>query len=123
MLSKLSYFNLLLSVLYFFTWLRDGGSWTIGGLLLVIVFNWATLRNIEKRQFNWPLVQWIAALLGVLFAVYLCYGAIVLLLDAAEHQYYPRTTVLLVISGLIFALSIILQVILAYLKKTDKKTE
>ncbi len=123
MLSKLSYFNLLLSVLYFFTWLQDGGSWAIGGLLLVIVFNWATLRNIEKQQFNWPVFQWVTGLLSILFAVYLCYGAVVLLLDAAEHQYYPGATVLLVISELIFAFSIILQVILAYMKKTDKKTE
>lgn len=121
MLSKLAYFNLLFSVLYFFTCLQDGGRWAIAGLLLVIVFNWATLRSVEKQQFTWTVLHWITGGFSIIFAAYLSYGAIMLFLDAAAHEYYPMTTVLLLVSGLIFAFSIIFQVILAYIKKTDKK--
>lgn len=121
MLSLLSYFNLLLSVVYFFAYLQNGNSWAISGLLIVVVFNWLTLRGHEKQEFQWSVLQSLVAVPAILFAVYIGYSAVLLIIDAVAHLYYPWNTLLLIASGLIFAFTIFFQLVLSYLKHSGKK--
>lgn len=123
MLMTLSYFNLLLSVVYFLSYLQNGGSLIIAGLILVIIFNWLTLRSLEKQQQGWSALRWFTAVLTLFFGAYIGYSAILVLKDSFAHDYYPAATIRLIVSGLIFSSSIFFQLILSFHKKTNKKTE
>jgi len=121
MLKTLSYFNLLFSVGYFLEYLQNANPIEVAGLLCLVVLNWLTLVNLEREQFKWKVFQWILAMISLSFTVFIGYGAVQLLIDATEHGYYPGSTVLLIISSLIFVLSILLHLFLSWLKNSVKK--
>ncbi|KIO76492.1 hypothetical protein TH53_14765 [Pedobacter lusitanus] len=123
MLGALSYLNLIFAVLYFLAYLLNGNRLVVLGLLIVIVFNWMALRNLEIRQRQWSAFQWLAALITILYAFYMGYGAVLLLLDAIRYQYYPAAAILLILSGLIFSFTIILQLFAGLYQKTNKKSD
>lgn len=103
------------------SYLQNGSYWMISGLLLVLVNNWITLRNIEKEQYNLTVVQVFIACMALLFGLHIGYAAVVLLIDLVLNAYYPSGAATLIISGLFFSISIILQLILAFFKKRGKK--
>ncbi|QNK62700.1 hypothetical protein H7F33_19525 [Pedobacter sp. PAMC26386] len=123
MLRTLSYLNLLFAVLYFLAYLLNGNRWVVFGLLVVIVFNWMTLRNLETGQAKWEVLQWLAGGITLLYASYMGYGAILLLVDTISYHYYPTETILLIASGFLFAITIFLQLFTALYEKIDKKSD
>jgi hypothetical protein len=123
MLRTLSYLNLIFSVIYFLVYLQNGGFGPVSALLGVVVFSWMVLRGLENGQEKWPLLQWVAALMSLVFAGLTGYGAIVLLLDAVEYQYYPLQVLLLIVSGFLFAAAVLVQLFAAYSNNYSKKNK
>lgn len=122
MLSSLSYLNLIAAVLYFLVYLQNGSSWPVAGLLCVIVFNWMTLRSMERGQAKWSVLQWFLSFLSLLYALFLLYSAGNLTLGAINYHYFPLNSSLLVVSGLLFAVLIILQLFLGFREIVVKKS-
>lgn len=123
MIRTLSYLNLIFAVIYFLAYLQNGSFEAITGILMVVVFNWMVLRGLEKDSPKWTAFQWVNAALSLLFAVYISYGATILLLDAISYQYYPMSSMLLSGSGILFALSIFFHVYLAFRNRITKKAD
>jgi len=123
MLKTLSYFNLIFSVIYFLVYLQNGGFGPVSALLGVVVFSWMVLRGLENEQKKWPLLQWVSAVMSLIFAGLTGYGAVVLLLDAIEYQYYPLQVLLLTVSGFLFTATVLLQLIRAYCNNYSKIIE
>jgi hypothetical protein len=123
MLRTLSYLNLIFAVLYFLSYLLNGNRWVVFGLLIVIIFNWMVLRGMETLQIKWPVLQWLAGAVTLLFASYMGYSAVLLLIDTVSYHYYPTETILLISSGLLFSFTIFLQLLISLNKKIDKKCE
>ena len=123
MIRTLSYLNLIFAVLYFLAYLQNSNSFVITGLLAVVVFGWMTLRSLEKEQFKWTVLQWIAGIMTFFFAVFTGYSALVVLLGAIEYNYYPVSAVVLISCGLLFALSVLLQLYLSLVKSILKKSD
>ncbi|WP_158796493.1 hypothetical protein [Pedobacter sp. L105] len=117
MLKNLSYLNLILSVVYFLSYLQNAGYWVVSGLLSVIVFNWLTLLSLDREQIKWFVFQWFFGAITLLFALYIGYSALQLLLDAVEHSYYPGATVGLVAAGILFTLLLLFHLFLSRAKK------
>lgn len=120
MLRTLSYLNLIFAVLYFLTYLLNGNRWVVSGLLIVIVFNWMVLRNMETEQTKWSALQWLAGFVTLLYASYMGYSAVLLLIDTISYHYYPAETIILIISGILFSFMIFLQLLTSLYKKTCK---
>jgi hypothetical protein len=123
MLRTLSYFNLIFSVFYFLVYLQNGGFGPVSALLGVVFFSWMVIRGLENGQEKWSLLQWVSALISLSFAGLTGYGAIVLLLDAIEYQYYPLHVLLLIVSGLVFASAVLVQLFAAYRYNYSKKSK
>ena len=123
MLRNLSYLNLIVAVLYFLGYLQNGNALAIAGLLSVVVFSWLVLRSLERESFRWSLPQWFLSFTSLLYALFLAYSAINLIIDAVGYQYFPLNVVLLIASGLLFALLIILQLFFSLKKFIRKKTD
>jgi len=123
MLKTLSYFNLIFSVIYFLVYLQNGGFGPVSALLGVVVFSWMVLRGLENEQKKWPLLQWVSAVMSLIFAALTGYGAVVLLLDAIEYQYYPLQVLLLIVSGFLFTATVLVQLFRAYCNNYSKIIE
>jgi hypothetical protein len=123
MLKTLSYFNLIFSVIYFLVYLQNGGFGPVSALLGVVVFSWMVLRGLENEQKKWPLLQWVSAVMSLIFAGLTGYGAVVLLLDAIEYEYYPLQVLLLIVSGFLFTAAVLLQLFRAYCNNYSKIIE
>ncbi|MBB6499681.1 hypothetical protein [Pedobacter cryoconitis] len=121
MLRTLSYLNLVFAVVYFLAYLQDGNRIVVFGLLVVVVFNWMALLNLENEKRDWSLWQWLCAGITLLYALYMGYGAVSLFIDAIGHHYYPGVTIRLIISGLLFDFTIFLQLLKSWYEKIDKK--
>ncbi|MBB5635608.1 uncharacterized membrane protein YjjP (DUF1212 family) [Pedobacter cryoconitis] len=117
MLRTLSYLNLIFAVLYFLAYLLNGNHWVVLGLLITVVFNWMILRGMETEQLKWSFFQWLTGIITVLFASWLGYSTILLLMNTIEYHYYPAETVVLIISGLLFSFTIFLQLLISLYKK------
>ncbi|CAM4264733.1 hypothetical protein SAMN06265348_108237 [Pedobacter westerhofensis] len=123
MLRTLSYLNLTGAVCYFLAYLQNGSGFVITGLLAAVVFQWLVLRSQERGQSGWSILHWLFAVLTLVFALYLGYGAFFLLLGAMEYQYYPLGTLLLTGSGFILMLSLLFHVFLSWRENLAKKDE
>lgn len=123
MLRTLSYLNLIFSVAYFLGYLQNASRWVVLGLLSVVVFNWMVLVNAEREQFKWSVLQWAFAGLTLLFALFIGYSAVQLLLDAVEHAYYPGSNILLIAAGMLFTLVMLCHLFLSGAKTLVKKDE
>ena len=123
MLKTLSYLNLALAVCYFLGYLQNSHALIISGLLTSMVFNWLVLRDLERQQFKPGFILYLLGLVTLLFAAYMGYSAVLLSLDAIEYQYYPANSILLISSGLFFALSLLLHLLKSGLKYSSKKDD
>lgn len=123
MLRTLSYLNLIFAVLYFLAYLLNGNRWVVFGLLIVIVFNWMVLRGMETLEIKWSVFQWLAGVITLLFASYMGYSTVLLLIDTIGYHYYPAETILLISSGLFLSFTVFLQLLISLYKKIDKKCE
>lgn len=123
MLRNLSYLNLIMAVLYFLGYLQNGNALAIAGLLSVVVFSWLVLRSLEREKLWWSFPQWILSFTSLLYAASLAFSAVNLVIDSIGYQYFPANVILLIVSGLLFALLIILQLFFSlrifFRKKTD----
>jgi hypothetical protein len=123
MLKISSYFNIIFAVLYFLMYLQNGSSWMISALLMVVVFNWIVLRDLEIERLKWTFFHWVLAGITLAFALYLSYSSILLLLDAVEYHYYVWNNVLLISSGLCFAAVILFQLLFSWSQFQIKKSD
>lgn len=123
MLKTLSYLNLIFAVAYFLEYLQNGNRLTIIGLLAVVVYNWLVLRNLEREELKWSLLQWILACMSLSFGLFIGYGAVNLLLDSIEYKYYPWSSVMLITAGACFMLSIIFHLFISRIESSSKKDD
>ncbi|MET1053748.1 MAG: hypothetical protein ABWY16_00430 [Pedobacter sp.] len=123
MLRTLSYLNLIGTVCYFLAYLQNGNSIVITGLLGVIVYQWLSLRNQERGQSSWTVIQLIFAFLTLVFALYLGYGGFSLLLSLMEYQYYPLSSLTLVGYGLLLMFSLLFHLFFSWRANSVKKVE
>lgn len=123
MLKTLSYLNLIFAVAYFLEYLQNGNRLTILGLLGVVVYNWLVLRNLEREELKWSVLQWVLACSSLCFALFIGYGAVVLLLDAIDYKYYPWNSVMLITAGTCFMLSIIFHLFISRIESSSKKDD
>lgn len=123
MLRTLSYVNLIFAVGYFLAYLQNSSPQVITGLLSVVIFNWLVLRRLEKNNWRQDIWWWILAVASLGFSGYISYGAIALLLDAADFQYYPSSILILSGSGLLLTISVIFHLFLSFSKINWKKDE
>ncbi len=123
MLKTFSYLNLIFAVSYFLGYLQNGGRLAILGLLTVVVYNWLVLLDTERRRLRLKVLRWILAFPTFLFALFIGYGDVVLLLDSIDHQYYPWGIIVLITFGLCFAISIIFHLFASIRENYVKKDE
>jgi hypothetical protein len=123
MLRTLSYLNLTAAVCYFLVYLQNGSRLIIAGLLCAVVYQWLVLRSAELGQGGKSVIQRIFAVLTLFFALYLGYGATLLLLSAVEYEYYPLSVLLLSGCGLLLMLALLLHLFLSRSVNSVKKDE
>lgn len=123
MLKTLSYLNLALAVCYFLGYLQNSNALVVSGLLAGMVFNWLVLRDLERQQFKRGYFVYLLGLATLLFAAYIGYSAVLLLLDAIGYQYYPFNIILLISSGLFLALCLLLHLLNSAFKYSAKKDD
>jgi len=121
MIKVLSYMNLIFAVLYFLQYLQNGSTAAITGILAVVVFNWMVLRNLEEEQVKWFVVQCILAGISFLFALYLGYSAMLLLINDMVYNYYPLNTIWIITQGLLFTSALLFHLFLCWSEFINKK--
>ena len=123
MLRTLSYLNLIGTVCYFLVYLQNGNPTIILGLLSTIVYQWLILRSQEQERGAWGIIEGFFAVLSLVFALYLGYSAVLLLISVIEYEYYSWNSMLLIGSGLLLMLALLFHLFLSWREKLVKKDE
>jgi hypothetical protein len=116
MLKILSYLNIILAFLYFIIYLQNGSHYLVSGIILVLVFNWQTLRRLEANNYKWKDLQYITGIISLIVSVYLLISASNLISSSLENKYYNFDLVVLEAFSLVFAVSILWHILSSFLK-------
>jgi hypothetical protein len=115
MSRQLPYLNILLATLYFVLYLQQGSWYPIFGLSMIVLFSALSLTQEEHPSWVRHLVVLPSALVSALFAGFLVFGSIHVLLDAIDHDYYPGKMIFLFAYSMLFSFLIGCSLILRYL--------
>ncbi len=111
MLKILAYLNLVLAVMYFLIWLQQGSYDAITGIILIILFSIQTLKRTEKERYKWTILSYVTAIPVLAISGFLLYSGLNLMLSGIENGYQDPGLILLYVYSLIFALTLLLQLI------------
>lgn len=115
MLQKLSYFNLVLAIVYLLVYLKSGNFNSTTGILVIIVFNWLALRSYQLDKYRWEIWHYITGLWTLYFVGYTGYGSVNVLSAALAYNFIAHDTLTYLILSLSFCLLLIIHFIRYFL--------
>lgn len=121
-MQKLSYFNILLALIYLLVYLRSGTFHSAFGILIVIVFNWLYLKSYEQNQYRWNVLHYLIAAWEIYFVGTIGYGAFHVLAAAVEYNFITTDTIINIFLSLTLSLSVFIHLIRYWIEnhKVDK---
>jgi hypothetical protein len=115
MFRQLPYINITLGMLYFILYLQQGSWYPVLGILMIVLCAALELTQGEHPQWVRYLIVYPAAMVSALFAGFLVFSSIHILLDAIDHAYYPASMIFLFAFSLLFSFFILCSLTLRYL--------
>jgi len=103
MSKRLPYLNMALAVLYFLFYLQQGSWYASLGILMTLVFSALSLEYPEDHSTIKRLFVYLSAAASAVFAGFLIFSSIHILLDAIDHEYFPIKTIFLLFFSLLFS--------------------
>ena len=119
MFQRLSYFNLILAVIYLLIFLKDGTLNSTTGILMIIIFNWLGIRSYQLENYKWKAWHYLTGLWSLYYACFVLYGAVNVVFTAIEYEYLSSDTRNFLGLSFAFCLAVILQFV-SYLAKYFK---
>ncbi|WP_113651521.1 hypothetical protein [Pedobacter namyangjuensis] len=107
MLQRLSYFNLIFTIIYLLVYLKDGTVNSTLGILAIIIFNWLALRSFQLENYKWKIWHYLAGLWSLYYAGFVLYGAFNILLSSIEYEFISSDTRMLLILSFVFGIGVI----------------
>ncbi|KEQ31476.1 hypothetical protein N180_10830 [Pedobacter antarcticus 4BY] len=123
MLKLLSYFNIFFAVFYFMEYLQNSSYWITSGVIAVIVSNWLVLRWLESGVSGNRWVSVAVALGSISYAVYTAFNTLTSLYAAVAEDYLDRPLILLSAATIVFAVTIIAQLLISGFNQYSKKSD
>jgi hypothetical protein len=103
MSKRLPYLNMALAVLYFLFYLQQGGWYASLGILMILLFSALSLEYPEDHSPIKRIFVYLSAAVSAVFAGFLIFSSIHILLDAIDHDYFPVKTIFLLFFSLLFS--------------------
>jgi hypothetical protein len=116
MLQKLSYFNLILAIVYLLMYLKSGTFNSTAGIFVIIVFNWLCLRSYQLDDYKWKIWHYLTGLWSLYFIGTIIYGIFNIVAPAIEYNFISNDTLTYLIIGVAFSVSVVAHVILYFLR-------
>jgi hypothetical protein len=108
MLQKLSYFNLILAMVYLLVYLKSGTFNSTAGIFVVIVFNWLCLRSYQLDNYKWKIWHYLTGLWSLYFIGTIIYGSVFILSSSLEYSFISNDTLTYLLVSIVFSLSVLL---------------
>ena len=108
MFQKLSYLNIIFSVIYVLVYLKNGLLNSTIGIFMVIVFNWLALRGNQLENFRWNIWHFITGLWSLCYVGYIMYGLINIFISAFEYEFVSDDTRTFLVLSSVFSIAVIL---------------
>ena len=105
MLQKLSYFNLLLAIIYLLVYLKSGTLNSTVGIFVIIVFNWLCIRSYQLDQYKWGFVHYLTGLWSLYYVGFIIYGTINILTAVFEFSFIGSDRLIFLLLSFLFCLS------------------
>jgi len=121
MLQKLSYFNLLLAIVYLLAYLRSGTFYSTSGILVIIVFNWLYLQSFERDTYRWKTWHYAIAAWVIYFIVTTLYSLIGIVSAAIEYDFIANDTLAFVLLSIVLGAGVLTQLVGYYLQNRNEK--
>lgn len=119
MLQKLSYFNLVLAMVYLLVYLKSGTFNSTAGIFVVIVFNWLCLRSYQLDNYKWKIWHYLTGLWSLYFIGTIIYGSVFILSSSLEYSFISNDTLTYLLISIVFSLSVLLHLGI-YVKESYK---
>jgi len=103
MSKRLPYLNMALAVLYFLFYLQQGSWYAAFGILMILLFSALSLEYPDEHSSMKKIFMYLSAAVSAVFAGFLIFSSIHILLDAIDHDYFPFKTILLLLFSLLFS--------------------
>ncbi|TCC93581.1 hypothetical protein EZ428_02075 [Pedobacter frigiditerrae] len=116
MLQKLSYFNLILAVVYLLVYLKSGTFNSTAGIFVIIVFSWLCLRSYQLDNYIWKVWHYLTGAWGLYFIGTIIYGIFNIVGPAIEYNFMSNDTLTYLIIGVVFCVSVLTHIIIYFLK-------
>ena len=107
MFQKLSYFNIIFSLIYVLVYLKDGTLNSTAGVFMVIIFNWLALRSYQLEDYKWSIWHFAIGLWAIYYAIYILYGLIGILVSAFEYEFVSNDTITFLALSMVFCIGVI----------------
>jgi hypothetical protein len=122
MLQKLSYFNLILAIIYLLVYLKSGTFNSTAGIFVIIVFSWLYLRSYQLDNYKWKIWHYVTGLWVLYFTGTIIYGAIHILGASIEYDFISNDTLLYLIFSFVFCLMVIVHLVFYFWRNYSGKT-
>ncbi len=119
MLQKLSYFNLVLAMVYLLVYLKSGTFNSTAGIFVVIVFNWLCLRSYQLDNYKWKIWHYLTGLWSLYFIGTIIYGSVFILSSSLEYSFISNDTLTYLLISIVFSMSVLLH-LGVYVKESYK---
>ena len=103
MSKRLPYLNMALAVLYFLFYLQQGSWYATFGILMILLFSALSLEFPEEQGRMKTIFEYLSAAVSAVFAGFLIFSSIHILLDAIDHDYFPLKSIFLLFFSLVFS--------------------
>jgi len=116
MLQKLSYFNLMLAIVYLLVYLKSGTFNSTAGIFVIIVFNWLCLRSYQLDDYKWKVWHYLTGLWSFYFIGTIIYGIFNIVAPAIEYNFISNDTLTYLTIGVVFSVSVLAHIIIYFLR-------
>ncbi len=116
MLQKLSYFNLILGIIYVLVYLKSGTFNSTAGILMIIVFNWLCLRSFQLDEYKWKGWHYLTAIWSLYYIGTLLYGAFHILNAAITFDFVSNDTLIFLIMSFGLSIAVLTHLVIYFLK-------
>jgi uncharacterized iron-regulated membrane protein len=106
-MHKLSYFNLLLAIVYLLIYLRSGTFNSTAGTLMIIIFNWLYLRSFENDKYKWTVFHYLTGLWSIYFIGTVVYSTVHVLLAAIAFDFITNDTIFNIVISFMLSIGVV----------------
>lgn len=116
MLQKLSYFNLILAIVYLLLYLKSGTFNSTAGIFVIVVFSWLCLRSYQLDNYKWKIWHYLTGLWSLYFIGTIIYGIFNIVAPAIEYNFISNDTLTYLIVGVVFSVSVLTHIVVYFLR-------